>query len=385
MVAYPITRAVLDCRALHMLRCLLVLIPIGFFAGCQRSTPPIAQNDGLSASKYIKRTNAETVVVFVPGLRSDSVSTWTNDRTHAYWPDLISRDPAFRDSDVYTYAYSSARTRSIDEVVEELNIRLTADEVFRAHKRVVFVCHSLGGLVVRAYLLRYRNQAAQVPLIFLLSPPSTGAALARLKLSLGEIPINGVDNGFLTSLNQEWRSASLPVITRCAYESRPFSGVVVVAPEDIGSVCDGQPSPVDEDHIQIAKPASSADVTYALFRTAFQNDGLKTAPPIERYVTETITSEPIYFELGCAESKSFQYNVVPARPLRPNQRIAAATPAVQDVANLKDFQIRSVSYSAVDATVTIGASGLDRDFTGNCRGGGHGRLVVTFVVTGPAN
>jgi hypothetical protein len=112
---------------------------------------------------------------------------------------------------------------------------------------------------------------------------------------------------------------------------------------------------------------------------------LKTVTPPEKFLTETMAGAPVYFEIGCAETKTFQFKVSPPRPLRPNERIVSVTPSIQDVNNLKDVQVRSLAFTAVDSTVTVGASGLDRDFTGNCRGGGHGRVVVTFVATGPAN
>ena len=368
-----------------MRRWLCIFISAVFFVGCHGPVKDATAPDRLPVSKYIRRTNAETVVVFVPGVLGDAVSTWTSDTTGAYWPEMLTRDPTFKDSDVYTYSYSSARTQAIDEIVAHFGLRLTDDEVFQAHKRVIFVCHSLGGIVVRSYLLQYPNQAAQVPLVYLLSTPSTGAALSRLNPFVRGTAIKGTDNDYLASLNGHWLSAKLPTLTSCAYETKPLSGVIIVSRDDATALCNGQASPVDADHVTIAKPASPADASYVLFRRAFQENGLRTIKPAEKLVTETIVSAPVYFELGCAESRSFQYIVSPPRPLRPNERIVAATPSLQDVANLKDFQIRSVSYSAINSTVLITASGLDRDFTGNCRGGGHGRLVVTFVLTGPAN
>jgi pimeloyl-ACP methyl ester carboxylesterase len=372
-----------------MCRWRFFLVSTILLAGCQRPTRDAQLNEGLSVSKYIKRTNAEAVIVFVPGLYGDAAATWTNDTTHAYWPEMVARDPGFQGSDVYVYGRPAVRSQSINDMVEDLNLQLTNDEVFAAHKRVIFVCHSLGGTIVKAYLLRYRNQAAHVPLLFLLSTPSTGAALSRLVGSVqgssGISPLLNDSNGYLASLSQDWRAAHLPLLTRCVFETRPTSGVLVVSREDASSDCDGPAEPVDKDHTQIAKPASSSDSPYTIFQRAFQNDANKTSTPVPQFVTETIGSEPVYFELGCGESKTFQYKLAPSRPLRPNQQIAAATPALQDVANLKDVQIRSIDYSATDATVVVGASGLDRDFTGNCRAGGHGRVVVTFVVTGPAN
>src|ERR1700721_1698660 len=131
---------------IRMRRWHFILIVIFSLLGCYGPTPQAHLDERLSASGYIKRSNAEVVIVFVPGLYGDAVSTWTNDRNQAYWPDLISRDTAFRNSDVYVYAYSSPQKRAIESMVLDLNDRLSGDEVFQTHKRVVFVCHSLGGV-----------------------------------------------------------------------------------------------------------------------------------------------------------------------------------------------------------------------------------------------
>src|SRR6202158_3124646 len=115
-----------------MRRWRLILIFVVSLVGCRGPAHDVALNERLPASRYIKRTNAEVVIVFVTGLYGDAVSTWTNDKTHAYWPALISRAPAFQDSDVYAYAYSSPQKQTIDEMVENLSSRLTSDEIFQA-------------------------------------------------------------------------------------------------------------------------------------------------------------------------------------------------------------------------------------------------------------
>jgi len=50
--------------------------------------------------------------------------------------------------------------------VEQAHQDLIADEVFSAHRRVIFLCHSMGGLVTRKMLTRYQPLAESVPLIY---------------------------------------------------------------------------------------------------------------------------------------------------------------------------------------------------------------------------
>jgi triacylglycerol esterase/lipase EstA (alpha/beta hydrolase family) len=69
---------------------------------------------------------------------------------------------------------------SLGEIVSSLNNRLVSDGVFSRHANAVFVCHSLGGLVVQRLLLNYRDYAKQVRLIFFYSTPHTGAEVAKI-------------------------------------------------------------------------------------------------------------------------------------------------------------------------------------------------------------
>jgi pimeloyl-ACP methyl ester carboxylesterase len=124
----------------------------------------------------------ERVIVFVHGIFGDPDGTWRYSES-VYWPRLLLTDEAFLDSDIYVAGYSSpyfGNTMNLDEVATGLNNRLVADEVFSKHREVVFVCHSLGGLVVQRLLLMYRKYGQQVPFIYFFSTPETGAQIANL-------------------------------------------------------------------------------------------------------------------------------------------------------------------------------------------------------------
>jgi len=61
-------------------------------------------------SRYVRQNpKAKGVIVFVHGLMGDSTTTWTNQSTRAYWPDLISHDKLFDGFDIYVYEYPSPR------------------------------------------------------------------------------------------------------------------------------------------------------------------------------------------------------------------------------------------------------------------------------------
>lgn len=94
---------------------------------------------------------------------------------------------------------------TIDEIVSNLANRFQSDGVF-AHREVVFVAHSLGGLIVQRFLITHREYAKQVPLIMFYSTPETGAQIAKL----------------------EWIAAHFPIKRYCAYEKQPTKGIWIV-------------------------------------------------------------------------------------------------------------------------------------------------------------
>jgi triacylglycerol esterase/lipase EstA (alpha/beta hydrolase family) len=136
-------------RALAATSCWLFIVP----SGARCATLP----SGSSTSSHYERPNRKggpykkRVVVFVHDIFGDADGTWRYSAS-VYWPRLLLADEVFLDSDVYVASYSSpsfGNTMNVDEVVASLNNRLVSDEVFSEHREVVFVCHSLGGLVVQ--------------------------------------------------------------------------------------------------------------------------------------------------------------------------------------------------------------------------------------------
>jgi pimeloyl-ACP methyl ester carboxylesterase len=109
----------------------------------------------------------------------DARSTWTNGS--AYWPDLLAGDDVFAGTSIYVHEYKTTFRGgglSVDELAEDLKARLDADRVTQ-HYQLIFIAHSMGGLVARDVLLKYRDLAAKTRFIFFLATPTTGAAIAN--------------------------------------------------------------------------------------------------------------------------------------------------------------------------------------------------------------
>jgi pimeloyl-ACP methyl ester carboxylesterase len=236
-------------------------------------------------ARYIRRTEAaSTIIIFIHGFLSDAASSWTNG--DSYWPQMVSEDAIFKGADVYVYEYPSRGAKidfSIDEISEDMRIRLSADGV-SSHEHIVFVAHSMGALVTRSFLLKYREIAERTLLLYFLSSPTTGSELANVFSLVNRSPqllklqvLQSED--YLADLQRNWLAANFPFPTYCAYEKRPTMGALVVTQASASNLCTRALDPIDADHITIAKPASQTSAQYQALANAFtqSNSALQKA------------------------------------------------------------------------------------------------------------
>lgn len=137
--------------------------------------------------QWFKCFDADTVVVFVHGILSDSVGCWTSSNG-CYWPALVYADPRFDQPDVYLGGYYTAVGSGIFGIDDAANKLLSDLKTVDSHghesvlsrKNIVFVAHSTGGLVVR-YLLERHVTSFQDKCIglVLVASPSRGSAWAN--------------------------------------------------------------------------------------------------------------------------------------------------------------------------------------------------------------
>lgn len=235
-----------------------------------------------AVSRYVRGdTKSENVVVFVHGVFGDAVSTWTNPMTKAYWPELLTKDAAFDGVDVFVHSFPSPvlqRSYTVDELADQLRLRLNANNVFEHHKHVIFLCHSMGGLVVRAFLLKYRQHAGQVPMIYFFSTPTTGSGIANLARFISANPqltdmrkMTTDDPGTLGVWQSQWVSSEYnKTDSYCAYELRQTHGMQVVERESGTALCNKSYDPMDRDHIGMVKPSNQNDAPYVAFKEAYR-------------------------------------------------------------------------------------------------------------------
>jgi hypothetical protein len=177
--------------------------------------------------------NKERVLVFVHGILSDSRDCWYREKTDVskavYWPDLVRKDPRLSEYSIYLGGYRTgidSPDYKVEDCAEELVQALKRpdekngsvvvaeenEKHHKGHKTIVFVCHSMGGIVVRYMLTArpwdFRNSNVALALI---ASPSLGSAWAnRLDLLIRYFRHKQgatlrIGNSILTDLDSRFR------------------------------------------------------------------------------------------------------------------------------------------------------------------------------------
>ena len=256
-----------------------------------------------SASKYVRQSPGDdTVIVFVHGFMGDGVTTWTNSRTNAYWPLLLTLDHTFDGNDVFVYSYQTGPNNafSIDEIAENMRSVLTANGITN-YNRIIFLSHSMGGLVTRAYLLKNRDVASHTSFAYFFSTPTTGSQIARLFQYIGSGPqlkslVPLTPDAYLADLLRQWLAAGFGFPSYCAYEKEPTKGVALVVSMDSAvSLCTKPVDPIDTDHIDIVKPADQNSTTYTVFKAAYAD---ATIPRLKTQLDEREKRKRVRIQLS---------------------------------------------------------------------------------------
>jgi hypothetical protein len=231
-------------------------------------------------------------VVFVHGLGGHVYGTWrrgADDDT--FWPLWLARD--VEGLAVYSLAYEAPASNWLgtsmplqDRAVNIFEILLTEPGLRTGP--VIFVCHSLGGLVVKKILLNLQQQATRRPEaadflqrvteVVFAATPHTGSAQAtwldRLQFLAWPSSVARVlvaNDPALRDINVAYRGLADErrdiLRHQIFYETRGTSAGEIV---DEGSADPGLPGdppvPVDADHISIVKPPDRSSLLYARVR-----------------------------------------------------------------------------------------------------------------------
>ena len=347
---------------------------------------------------YTQAVPRARVIVFVHGLHG-SRESWRASNG-AYWPNMIRTDPRFAYSDVEVAEYptpaSNGKMSSV-QLSDVLWSRLRQDHVWE-HREVVFIAHSLGGILVEEMLLRHPAEAAKVKFIVSYGTPHTGSPVARLASIYDKDPLlndlsDTGNNTFLPQLENQWRgSDSVNRIHRfCAYESedtRPGNGfgrylrvhtrVVGYFSATYGCDVTTPPQEIHGDHLSMVRPADRKSSAYDFFYRVYRQN-----PIVE---VQTITRDNVIagFEAGCGRSNVNSDLQVPiALDSAMKERVVAASASWIDAVDLRDVNPNPPVVTQIDpdgvAHVQFGFNGPTKKLF-VCFGTAHASLKVQFSI-----
>jgi pimeloyl-ACP methyl ester carboxylesterase len=318
----------------------------------------------------------------------------------AYWPDMIRKDPRFAYSDVDVAEYptpSSNGKMSSAQLADLLWNRLKQDRVWD-HSEVVFLAHSLGGILVEEMLLKHPAEAAKVKFIVSYGTPHEGSTIARIASLYDKDPLlndlsDAGDNAFLTQLESNWRGHdSVNGIHRfCAYESedtRPESGVGrllktharVVSYFSATYGCDvtTPPQEIHADHIDMIRPLDRKSSAYDFFYRVYRAN-----PILEE---EVVTRDNVIagLEAACDRSNANADLQVPvALDSSMHERVITAAASLINAVDMRDVNPNPPVVTNVDANgvahVQYGFSGPSKKLF-VCLGSAHASLKVQFFI-----
>jgi pimeloyl-ACP methyl ester carboxylesterase len=248
---------------------------------------PIDDSYAFYARKDEKNTS---VVIFVHGITGNGGTTWTNPDTKAYWPELLKSDPDFSDANIYVYEYPSptfSKSFTVDEIADNFRLRLEVNDVASNHKRISIVSHSMGGLVTRALLIRYRDLVpdSKIQLLYFFATPTNGTPKAFLAKAVSRNKQWGVlypldADSRLATLLHDWTAAKFSAPSYCAYETQDLWGISRIVDQSSAVQSCDDILPLAEDHIGIVKPKDSNADAYSALKIAYRKTRTATpAPP----------------------------------------------------------------------------------------------------------
>src|ERR1039457_6983018 len=77
---------------------------------------------------------------------------------------------------------------SIVSLADQLRGSLDDNRVFDDHQKTIFLAHSMGGIIVRQFLLSNRDRLPKVPMLFFAPTPNKGSELTLVGKDLSGNP-----------------------------------------------------------------------------------------------------------------------------------------------------------------------------------------------------
>jgi hypothetical protein len=237
--------------------------------------------------EWTRKPQGDASVVFVHGILSSGKTCWRH-KSGGYWPELLKDEPEFGSLGIYVFTYQTgffSGSYRLGDVVDALKEQMRLDRVLESD-RVIFVCHSMGGLVVRKFIVERATELIAEDKkigLFLVASPSLGATyadwLSGLAKLVGHAQADALrfirNNHWLMDLDKEFinlkEGGRLKIKGKELIEDRfvvlwKFFQRQVVEPFS-GAKYFGEPYKVPKsDHFSIAKPKDKNEIQHRLLR-----------------------------------------------------------------------------------------------------------------------
>ena len=338
------------------------------------------------------------VIVFVHGIHEDH-GAWRA-ANGAYWPQLIQTDPHFQQSDVVVAEYPTPSRHgqySTEQLSQILWQGLKQKKVWD-HREVVFVAHSLGGILTEEMLINHPADAARVRFVVSYATPHQGSFVANLAKIYDSDPLltdlrDSNDNSFLMDLEDKWRgTAAVSRIHRyCAYEAldtsagegvgrylRAHTRVVGYYSATYGCDVDTAPKKIVADHINIIRPADRSSDAYTFFARVYHSN------PIINVVVSVRDNKVSGFNVDCNRKNSADDLEVPIA-LDPalHEQLVSAEAELVEADKIRDVSgpvVMKIDPSGI-AHVAYELKGKGRSLLLGCPDG-HASILVHFHIRG---
>jgi predicted alpha/beta hydrolase family esterase len=224
------------------------------------------------------RHEGNQLILFIHGLSGSALGTW-EPMLRVFIQDIDLRDYAF---DCYAYPTTliqfpwNKRMASIQEIASGLQTHIETH--YGNKKELILVGHSLGGIIVRQYILDEikRNHSVKVSGVVLFATPHTGAALASLgkQFSWRHQHLRQLCRGseILEFINTDWVKLKVEQQIRALYI---VGGSDLVVARDSAAPYPGAENVmtlIEHGHTEVIKPKNNADTRFKILKNFILDD-----------------------------------------------------------------------------------------------------------------
>ncbi len=253
---------------------------------------------------WYELNDSDTVIVFVHGLHSSKKRAWffegrTKQSKDVFWPDLVrSANSGIGKASIFLVNYYTgidAGLYDIGHCVTSIfnQIEMKYGDINKSifdFNRIIFVCHSMGGIIIRSILCKNWDKFTEKQVgLLLIASPSRGSEMANkfayIESIFGHRQAQQLQSSseFLAMLHKDFKDLindkKIPLLTgKETCENKfyikgkiPwFNKAVVVSEESAGQYFGRVEMIPDTDHASIAKPDSVKHQTHIILQQFWQ-------------------------------------------------------------------------------------------------------------------